>query len=685
MKSGKVLIIILVLFISKKAIFAQEDYTSLYETMYKQKLEEYEKNVNILMDIDKIPGLSVAFVKGDFVWSKGFGKIDVENEVEITSEALFQNSTLLKFMVAISILQLHENGKINIDSEIRDYLPDLDEKHNSFTIRNNLDFLGSMIFSEFEKLDIYMPLKSTNVKSSLTPEELDIYIFQLIKLIENISGKRIEDYLKDNIWNPLLMFRTRIENKREIIKDRVKSYIINKGKVNNYLCDQNYDKLNTLKIRTTVNDMVKLVYGIFSNRLFKNSSFEMLFTPFKSNQESDRINGLNWDYQPVNGRFAVNFLNDSTDNNTQLIYFPKDTLAIAIACNLKNTELLPYIKRLYHLVLDEPVELHPYFDDPKYNWLFFYMNEVFNYGLSAYNLYGNNIVDENIDFGFFNNLINTNENNENISQMYMNNTNKESFLKLGLFIASKLDENNGKATMEKYHSKGALEFFNDYIQLYKNAKEWPSQLKFNTSFEETMDSWVKDWNLTLNNYTSSLYFYPGENLQIAYDKLKKLYDGKKVYPNFCDELSYAIRQYALLNKFKETQGIGLFGMELFSKCACIYHALGLAFAWFYDADVTYDLFRKAQAYTSPYYSRVDHFIKEAKSFRKWGKVKEALAMLDRAVKLDKKEAKLYSFMGDLYLDSNQKTRAKRYYNKALNIDPEFKHAKMQIETLSDIN
>ena len=47
---------------------------------YQTQLAEFEEFVKKQMAADKIPGLSVGFLKDDFVWAKGFGYADLENK-----------------------------------------------------------------------------------------------------------------------------------------------------------------------------------------------------------------------------------------------------------------------------------------------------------------------------------------------------------------------------------------------------------------------------------------------------------------------------------------------------------------------------------------------------------------------------------------------------------------------------
>ena len=67
-----------------------------------------------------ITGLSVALVDDqEIVWSKGFGYADKENGVEATPKTLYMTGSVSKLFTAAAIMQLAEQGKIDIDQPVQ--------------------------------------------------------------------------------------------------------------------------------------------------------------------------------------------------------------------------------------------------------------------------------------------------------------------------------------------------------------------------------------------------------------------------------------------------------------------------------------------------------------------------------------------------------------------------------------
>lgn len=70
-----------------------------------------------------VPGLSVAVIQ-DFqvVWAKGYGVAEVDTGREVTPDTLFQAASLSKPVVAAAVLSLAQQGDIDLDENIQDYL-----------------------------------------------------------------------------------------------------------------------------------------------------------------------------------------------------------------------------------------------------------------------------------------------------------------------------------------------------------------------------------------------------------------------------------------------------------------------------------------------------------------------------------------------------------------------------------
>jgi CubicO group peptidase (beta-lactamase class C family) len=72
-----------------------------------------------------VPALSIALVENQqLVWTEGFGYADRERRVPATPETVYQIGSITKIVNALAVMQLVEQGRMNLDRPITDYLPD---------------------------------------------------------------------------------------------------------------------------------------------------------------------------------------------------------------------------------------------------------------------------------------------------------------------------------------------------------------------------------------------------------------------------------------------------------------------------------------------------------------------------------------------------------------------------------
>ena len=111
---------------------------------FSDAIREFEKFAAERMEQDRTPGLSIAFMKDDFVWAQGFGFADLENKVPAKAESSYRLASVTKTITAFAALKLVEEGKINLDAEVQFYVPYFPKKKWPVTIRQLLGHLSGI-------------------------------------------------------------------------------------------------------------------------------------------------------------------------------------------------------------------------------------------------------------------------------------------------------------------------------------------------------------------------------------------------------------------------------------------------------------------------------------------------------------------------------------------------------------
>src|SRR6185436_201989 len=99
-----------------------------------KKVDEFIKSE---MEKQKIPGVSLAVVKdGKPLIVKGYGFANLEHQVPVKPETIFQSGSVGKQFTAMAVMMLAEEGKVSLDEKISNYLGEVPETWKDITIRH---------------------------------------------------------------------------------------------------------------------------------------------------------------------------------------------------------------------------------------------------------------------------------------------------------------------------------------------------------------------------------------------------------------------------------------------------------------------------------------------------------------------------------------------------------------------
>ncbi|HLO30898.1 MAG TPA: serine hydrolase [Anaerolineales bacterium] len=170
-----------------------------------------------------IPGLEVSIVEnGEITYLRGFGLQSLLTHAPITTESVFCIASVSKCFVACAIMQLVEQGKLQLDTPLVHYLPDFrldDERFIQITLRQMLSHTSGMpdmdeleynellAHPEYDEAALERYVHSlAGRKMIAAPGERFAYsniAYNVLgHLIARTSGRTFEDHMKENILRP---------------------------------------------------------------------------------------------------------------------------------------------------------------------------------------------------------------------------------------------------------------------------------------------------------------------------------------------------------------------------------------------------------------------------------------------------------------------------------------------------
>lgn len=226
----KILFLLIVICVTFKSsvVLAEEKFPSGI------KYNEIENVINNYINENKntTVGLSVSiYDKDKTIYQNNFGYTNKEKNLSVNDESVFEWGSTSKLFIWISVMQLEEQDKIDLEEDIREYLPKKFLKNITYKDKiTMLDLMnhqagfqevyaGIQTLNESEVISLYDALSKNQPKQIFKPGTVTAYSNWSSSLaayiVENVSGMDYVDYVHENIFKKLDMNHTSIGAKLE--------------------------------------------------------------------------------------------------------------------------------------------------------------------------------------------------------------------------------------------------------------------------------------------------------------------------------------------------------------------------------------------------------------------------------------------------------------------------------------
>jgi CubicO group peptidase (beta-lactamase class C family) len=293
----------------------------------------------------------------------GIGLSNRQAGTNMNSKTKFKIASITKTFTAVLILQLYQQGKIDLNATFGKYYPTYKgEAKDKVTIQqlltyssgipNTVNDLGMSPYQSPLTIDEFID-KYCSENLALTPGEKSNYSNTeytiLHKIIENVSKKSFSNLLQENILNPLKMENTGLLNSKDIISGLTSSYTI-QDSTNQITADEPYFIENyfaSAAMYSTVEDLLIFNNAIFNNSLLNESTTNLMLKP---NEKLDNaaLGGL-W-YSEGYGTFSKPFIYRTgglLGSCSNWIHSIDDKKTIIVFNNTDGTNLYEFSEQLY--------------------------------------------------------------------------------------------------------------------------------------------------------------------------------------------------------------------------------------------------------------------------------------------------------------------------------------------------
>ena len=320
-----------------------------------ERLSAIDHYVDAEMKREHVVGIAVGiYSRGQILLAKGYGLANIELNVPVKAETIFQSGSVGKQFTSAAIMMLVEEGKIGLDDSIVKYFPNAPPSWQAVRVKNLLSHTSGL--SEYETDERAGPAGPFYIRLDFTEDELvnkvealpiefkpgDKWDYRntnyllLGVIIHKVTGSFYADYLRQRIFNPLGMSSTRLISEADIVPNRSSGYETKGDKIQNQSwVSPTFNSTADGALYFNVLDLAKWDAALYGTKLLKQSSLDQSWTVFLLNdgKPNNSNYGFAWEITSVNGHKQIDHGGAWQGFRCHLLRYPDDGMTVAVLAN----------------------------------------------------------------------------------------------------------------------------------------------------------------------------------------------------------------------------------------------------------------------------------------------------------------------------------------------------------------
>ena len=310
------------------------------------KVDEF---VNVEMRRQRIPGLSLAVLRdGQPILVKGYGFADVEHQVPVKPETVFQSGSMGKQFTAAAVMMLVEDGKLALDDKVGKYFPDAPEGWKNITVLHLLTHTSGLgdyppefdLRRDYTEDELLAFIKSVplNYPAGAGWDYSNLGYVLSGMLVRKATGKFYGEFLAERVFKPLGMTRARVISEADIVPNRAAGYRLAGGELKNQ--EWVSPSMNTTadgSLYLTALDMAKWDAALYTDRPLKQTTLAQMWAPVRLSDGKQKPYGFGWHTDVMHGRRVVHHGGAWQGFKSYIVRLPDDGLTVVFFANLWQT------------------------------------------------------------------------------------------------------------------------------------------------------------------------------------------------------------------------------------------------------------------------------------------------------------------------------------------------------------
>lgn len=343
-------------------------------------LKKQIDEVFLAWDTAWTPGVAVAVVKdGGIAYSNAYGYAHLEYDIPNTPSTIFHIASISKQFTTFSILLLEAGGKLSLDDEIQQFIPELPYfnypvtlrhmAHNVSGLRDQWNLLGMAGWRLDDVITTQQVLRLLSRQKELNFKPGAEYLYSnsgftlLAEVVARVSGQSFADFTQERIFEPLGMQNTLFYDDHEkIVKNRAYSYAGRDGSYRKRVLS--YATVGATSLFTTVEDLGRWAMNFENPVVGDQGIIEKINTRGVLNDGTTSSYALGQTVGEYRGLPMISHGGADAGYRTFLARFPEQGVAIVVFSNDAGFSSNAMAMRVVDIVLADFLDEKPEEDAP---------------------------------------------------------------------------------------------------------------------------------------------------------------------------------------------------------------------------------------------------------------------------------------------------------------------------------
>ncbi|RIK46596.1 MAG: aminopeptidase [Chloroflexi bacterium] len=319
-------------------------------------------------DRDDSPGMALGIVQGgELAYARGYGIANLDLGAPITPATVFHVASVSKQFTALSAALLAEEGKLDLDGDVREHLPELPDLGVTLTPRQfithtsglrdqySLFRLGGWRDDDVQAYDDVWRFALDHQRLNFPPGSEYSYCNTsytlLATIVERVSGQPFREFVRERLFEPAGMTRSHVHDDiTEIVPGRASGYAPREG--GGYQrAESNVEAPGAICVYTCVDDLARWVIN-FGSRAVAGTLLDAALTPGTLSDGSHLRYGYGLALGAYRGLRTVSHGGVDSGYRAEMLWFPEADFGVVILANLSTVKPGALARRVADMCLD---------------------------------------------------------------------------------------------------------------------------------------------------------------------------------------------------------------------------------------------------------------------------------------------------------------------------------------------